>query len=163
MNIRKVSLGSQNIHRRTLALPLCERVVRTLKPKSGYPKQLNTLGDRLRAYRIDREATKQEMASRIGITPQTLRNWERNRTKAEVRYYPKILSLIGIVTHDRTLTFGANCRAMRRKLGLSAKRLAVLAGVDEATVRRLEADTPRMARCSISKISGALRIPDPLR
>lgn len=94
----------------------------------------------------------------LGVTAQTLRNWELNLTKVQIRYYPNILALIGDVPNDASLTLGARCRAQRQKRGLSAKRLALLAGVDEATIRRLEADTPRMARKTVAKILTHLEV-----
>lgn len=156
--VRNVDTATNEQHNLTLALPFCERTIRAPKPRP-YAKQLSTLGDRLLAYGRDHGLTTRQIASRIGVTPQTLRNWERNRTKAEVRYYPEILTLVGDLALGPTQTLGARCRAERRKRGLSAERLAMLAGVDEATVLRLEADMPRMARGTITKILNHLEIP----
>jgi len=71
-----VSLESQSIHTRTLALPFCERTVRAPVPKPGYPKQRTTLGERLRARRIDLGLTQKEAARRLAVHPASIRSWE---------------------------------------------------------------------------------------
>ncbi len=76
----------------------------------------------------------------------TLRNWEKGRTEPEVRFLPALIAFVDHNPLPRPRTCGQAIRRRRLSLGLSQKRLAALAGVDEASVSRLEAETKGMAR-----------------
>lgn len=147
-------------HQRNLtpALPFCERTFRAPVPRP-YSKQLNTLGDLLLKYRLDSGFTRLQVAGQIGVTTATVRNWECNRTRVEVRFYPRILGHIGSAPIKGNTTTGALVREERRRRGLSQQQLARLTGVDQATIRRLEADTPRMSRRTVAKIIRYLWLP----
>jgi transcriptional regulator with XRE-family HTH domain len=44
----------------------------------GYPTARRTLGDHLRARRMDLELTQLEVAARLGVTRESVDNWERD-------------------------------------------------------------------------------------
>lgn len=141
-----------------------ERGVRTLverlrveaPPKPGYPKAINSLGDHLTARRLDLALTQREIAARLGVDPDSVRNWEAGRTFIEVRYYPELIAFLGYNPLPQPRTPGEAIRRERMSRGMSRNGLADLAGVDEATVRRLEADTPRTALRPKQRILHAL-------
>lgn len=139
-------------------------------PKPGYPKDFKHLGHHVRARRLDLGLDQRAVAKEIGVARDTLRSWEKGRTEPEVRFLP---ALIAFVDHNPLPILGTWGQAIRRRrlsLGLSQRRLAVMAGVDEASVRRLESDTKGMARRvrqAVDKILGlgedqsqGLRAPD---
>lgn len=80
------------------------------------------------------------MAARLDSDPLTVVNWERGKTAIEVRFYPAIIALLGFNPLAERQTPGERIRRARLSRGLSKKRLAALAGIDEATVATLEAD-----------------------
>ena len=127
-------------------MPFCHRTLRIPVPKPGYPKQFKHLGDHVRARRLDLGLTQRAVAQRIGVARDTLRNWEVGRTEPEVRFLPALIALLGYNPFPEPKTHGEVIRRARLSRGMSQARLAVLCGVDEGTIRRLEADTPKMGR-----------------
>jgi len=77
-------------------LPFCHFEVRVAKPKpERYPKELNTLGDIIRARRIDLGLFQSQVAEQIGVHELTVTNWERNATQPPVEYHLAIIRFIG--------------------------------------------------------------------
>jgi transcriptional regulator with XRE-family HTH domain len=94
----------------------------------------------LRNWRLRAGLSQKEVAARLGSDPLTVVNWERNKTAIEARFYPAIIALLGFDPLPEGQTPGARIRRARLSRGLSRKRLATLAEIDEATVAKLEAD-----------------------
>lgn len=133
--------------------------LKTSRPNQ-YPKQLKTLADHLKARRLDLGVTQWAIARQLGVDPGSVRNWETGRTSIELRYYPTLIGLLGYNPLPQPTSLGKAIQRARMTRGLSRKRLAVLAGLDEATVRRMEDDTPRMARRSVKAVREILELPD---
>jgi DNA-binding XRE family transcriptional regulator len=76
-------------------------------------------------------------------------DWERGKYPASVRYYPTIIAFLDYNPLPEAETTGQRIKRARISRGLSRKRLAALAGVDEATVARVEHDaaSPRRGPC----------------
>ena len=79
-----------------------------------------------------------EVASQIGVSEESVYNWETNRTEPEVRLVPYIIDFLGYVPYDPNRSFGERLRAIRTALGLSQEQLAKRAGLDESTVSKWE-------------------------
>ena len=94
----------------------------------------------MRNWRLKAGLSQKQVAEWLGADPLTVVNWERNKTAIEVRFYPAIIDLLGFNPLPEGQTPGERIRRARLSLGLSRKRLAALAGIDEATVAKLEAD-----------------------
>lgn len=105
---------------------------------------------------MDQGLTGKETARKFGIDEESLRNWEQARTRIGVRYYPSIIRFLAYNPLPEPRTLGQAVRQARMARGISRKRLAGLADVDEATVRRLELGTPRMAWRAIRAICHVL-------
>lgn len=138
------------------ALPFCHRTLKTPVPKPGYPKQFKHLGHYARARRIDLRLGQRAAAAQIGVACDTLRNWESGRSEPEVRFLPALIEFLGHDPFPMPQTAGQAIRYKRLALGMSQQRLANLARVDEATVRRLEADRPQMAPQSYKAVQEVL-------
>lgn len=127
------------------ALPSCHTTLEATIPKHGYPKQLNHLGDHLLKRRLDLGLTRKAAAAQMGLDPESLENWEKGRTPPAVRFFPKLIELLGYNPLPEPRTRGEAIARERTSRGFSRKALAEVVGVDEATVRRLEIDRPRTA------------------
>jgi len=72
-------------------LPFCHLVIKAEKPKdSRYPSEIRTLGDQLKARRLDLELYQKDVAKLLGVDVTTIWNWENNRTNPA----PKWVSII---------------------------------------------------------------------
>jgi transcriptional regulator with XRE-family HTH domain len=134
-----------------VALPFCHVTLRGQKPKSAkYPKAVVTAGDHLRKRRLDLGLEQRVVASILQVGTSSVINWELGRRPVDVAAYPKLIEFLGYNPLPEALTPGQAVARHRISRGLSRKSLARLAGVDEATVGRLESDTPRMAKRPVS-------------
>jgi transcriptional regulator with XRE-family HTH domain len=98
------------------------------------------LGEGVRKRRLDLGLSQRELAAELGVTEDTVRNWESGRTVSPpVRYVPALIRLLGSDPHPSAGTPGEQILALRRRLGLTQRALARLAGVDPRTVARWEA------------------------
>lgn len=61
-----------------------------------YPKQINSLGDHIRARRLDLKLLQRQVAGQVGVHELTITGWEGNATIPEVRYMPAIYSVPGV-------------------------------------------------------------------
>jgi len=105
---------------------------------------LETLGDHLRRRRLDLGFLQREVAQRLGITKETIYNWETNRTSPPLRFVPQIIQFLGYVPHYATSgTLGERIVKARRLKGLTQRELARRLGVDPTTLSRWERDMGR--------------------
>jgi transcriptional regulator with XRE-family HTH domain len=129
-----------------------------MRPISGYPENLSHVGDHIRKTRLDRGLNRKAAANELRVDPVSLKNWEESRTEIEARFYPRILGWLGYDPMPQTRTLGDKIRNARFSRGWSRRRLARAADVDEGTVKRLETDTPNMARRSRDRVLRVLGI-----
>lgn len=108
---------------------------------------------------MDLGLTQKDVGHRLSVDPDSVRNWEIGRTSIEVRYYPALVALLGYNPLPPAATPGGAIRRERMTHGWSRKRLAIEAGVDEATVRRIETDTRGTARKCWNRVETALKRP----
>ena len=128
----------------TVALPFCHLELRAARRKPArYPKQINSLGDHIRARRLDLNLLQNQVADQIGVHELTITNWELNVTVPEVRYVPAIIQFLGYDPLPPTMCFRERLAAARRRLGLSQRRMAAKLGVDMATPMGWEAERPQ--------------------
>ena len=88
----------------------------------------------------------------MGLDPESLENWEKNRTQIAVRFYPALIAFLGYNPLPEGRTKGEAVRRQRMTLGLSADRLAKMARVYTTTICRLETDRPNIAKRPISDV-----------
>ena len=56
-----------------------------------YPKEFKTLGDHIRAKRLALGLLQKKVARIIGVTTDTITNWEKNRNQPMYWHYRKII------------------------------------------------------------------------
>ena len=124
----------------TDAVITCEIVLWAKKPPSKpYPEELKTLGDHLRKKWLELKMLQKEVAEKLGTTPCTIRNWEKNRSNLSLTFIPKMILFLGYTPYDTSnLDFGKKIAAKRTFLGLRQKDLAQAIGVDPSTIRSWE-------------------------
>ncbi|RLG05747.1 MAG: transcriptional regulator [Thaumarchaeota archaeon] len=105
----------------------------------AYPKELKTLGDHLRKKRLELGLLQKDVAKILGVSQDTIYNWENNRTSPSLRSIPKIIEFLGYIPYDiQGLSPGEELRLLRRILGLSQEKLAKKLGIDPSTLWRWE-------------------------
>jgi len=129
----------------TVAYPNFRWKLAARRDIEGYPSSLEHIGHHILKRRLDLGIQQKEAATRLGTNPWTLRNWETGRRQIAVRFYPAIIAFLGFNPLPRPTTQAGQVAYSRLTRGWSRKRLATIAGVDEATVRRIEADVQHVA------------------
>ncbi|MDT5261369.1 MAG: hypothetical protein QOC61_373 [Acidobacteriota bacterium] len=121
-------------------MPFCHVRLSAKKPKSeAYPVALITLGDHLRAKRLDRGLFQKQVADKIGVEVTSIYNWENNRGEPAVRFIPRVHLFLGYCPYTPGLLIPDWLRLVRQSLGYSQEVVAKEVGVDETTWRRWEA------------------------
>ncbi len=128
------------------ALPFCHlRIQAKLEPyprrwkcTQTPPVQPKTIGDHLRVHRHTLHLLQQEVAKRLGVHVESVKNWERGATCPTLRQLPKIIQFLGYDPEPAPKTTLEWIRDARRRLGLTQKDLAKTLGTDSVTVYRWE-------------------------
>jgi len=118
---------------------------------------METLGDHLRARRLDLGLEQKDAARMIGVHPASITKWELNRSQPSIRHYPRISEFLGYCILQHPGDEGERLRQLRRQAGLSIRKLAETLGVDEGSLSAWEAGTRRPSGRSLAKISGLWR------
>jgi len=146
--------GGRSCSRDTVAYPTFRWSLHTARPIPDYPDVLAHVGHHLLRRRLELGLQQKEAAKILGTGAWNLRNWETGRHGIQNWYYPKVIRFLGYNPLPAATTRGQEVRRERLSRGWSRRRLGREAGVDEATVRRIEADTPRVA---LKPLQGVLR------
>lgn len=97
-----------------------------------------------------------DAATVAGVDPKTWMWWERDERAPYVHQYPAIIQYLGYEPWPEPDTLGEKLSAKRRRHGLSIKRAAEIAGVDEGTFRRWESGEWEPQRRSLPLIGAFL-------
>ncbi len=74
------------------------------------------------------------MAQILGVTEQSITNWELGHSEPEVRYIPKIIEFIGYCPYDPAADPINRVEAIRKAFGLTQEKLAQILEVDESSL-----------------------------
>jgi len=88
----------------------------------------------------------------MGVNPWTYLLWEQDKTNPEIRYWPKIISFLGVDPSPPATTLGEKLKAHRRRHGLSQAKLASQLGVDATSLWEWENDLSKPIATSLSKL-----------
>ena len=75
-------------------------------PSQKYPEQLRALGDHIRARRLYLGLLQKEVAGIIGVTTDTITNWEKGRNRPMLSHYLKICKFLGYSPFERLKSVG---------------------------------------------------------
>jgi transcriptional regulator with XRE-family HTH domain len=138
------------------ALPFCHLALTAAKPKTAaYPTSLTTLGDRIRARRLDLGLLQKDVGAQIICTVDTITNWELNRCQPELQYIPRIIEFLGYdPTEQANLqSIGIQIRAKRRRLGLTIRQLARILETDFSNLQHWETGRSQPTKKSVQLIN----------
>jgi DNA-binding transcriptional regulator YiaG len=113
----------------TVALP---------KPDS-YPKELKTIGDYIRAWRINNHLLQADVAKILGVCEDTIVGWEMRETIPTVRQMPGIIKMLKYLPLQiDTSTLGGQIFHYRFLNGLGPEEVGMLISVNASTIREWE-------------------------
>jgi transcriptional regulator with XRE-family HTH domain len=124
------------------AVPFCHFACKTQNPAPiGYPEELVTLGDHLKARRLDLGLLQKDVARLLNAHVHSVINWEQNRCEPSLKYIPRIIEFLGyapmsLIPHD----WGGRIKFCRKINGLSQKDLARQLGINPSTLAKWEQD-----------------------
>jgi transcriptional regulator with XRE-family HTH domain len=95
---------------------------------------LQTLGDHLKKARLERALGQERVAEELGVSVSTLINWERNHTRVQTRFVPRVVAFLGYDPREETGQIGDRIRMLRERQGLSQAALAAKLGLNASTV-----------------------------
>ena len=133
-------------------MPFGPKLLKSLKP-TKVKRRPATLGDHLLKRRVTLGLRQKEVAKTIGVSSWTYLLWEQDKTKPEIRYWPKIISFLGVDPSPPPTTLGEKLKAYRRRRGLSQAKLASQLGVDATSLWEWENDLSKPMATSLSKLS----------
>jgi DNA-binding transcriptional regulator YiaG len=71
-------------------------VLRCKRSKNpAYPTEIKTLGDHIRKTRLDRQLSQNQVATILGVTSDTVTNWELNRNSPRNYFVSRIYEFLG--------------------------------------------------------------------
>lgn len=65
------------------------------KPRRGYPKNPQTIGDHIRKRRMDTWMWQADLSKLLGVHEASIVLWETNKAAPSIRFYPKIIDFLG--------------------------------------------------------------------
>lgn len=99
-----------------------------------YPERPQTIGGHIRRRRLDLGLLQKEVAKKIGVHFETLKNWERGVGQPLVRHMPRIAKFLGYDPEPIPETFPSQVVYVRRRLGYTQDEFAKVLHVDQVTI-----------------------------
>lgn len=111
----------------------------TRKPGNRqFPSELRTLGDHIRACRVDLGLTQREVSKILGVNVSTVESWEQGRCVPIEPRIPGIIRFLGYNPLPRGERLGERLWFCRLTLGIPATVLGKQLGMDGMSIRRWE-------------------------
>jgi len=134
-------------------------VLKAEKPKHfQYPKELKSLGDHIRKRRLDQGLFQRQVAEKIGVSEETIYNWECHKSSPHVHHLPRVIRFLGYSPLPAARTKGENLVRTRRELGLTQKAMARLVGVDPTTLARWEKGRGGLSNQSLNIVNSFFKV-----
>ena len=111
----------------------------------------------MRAKRLNLEIEQKDVAQLVGVTTDTITNWELNRCHPAVKHYPKITEFLEYCVWEYPRTLGERLRLFRIHMGLSLKKFAKLMEVDPFSLKAWESSKRNPTKESREKIQRWLK------
>lgn len=126
------------IHNFICAVPFCQGVplvAKAQKPKD-YSETPATLGEHLKKRRRELGLLQREAAVQMGVSAETVANWEKDKTKPVPSQFKRVIAFLGQDPSPGPKTFTERVEAKQRSLGASLAQIARYLGWDPGSLRR---------------------------
>jgi len=144
------------------ALPYWSVTLNADKPRSSaYPKTLETLGDHIRAVRLDRGLLQRQIAQQIGVSKATIHNWELNWRQPTLPQIQRVLKFLGYDPLPAARSLSERVLLMRKRRGITQKQLAKRLGLDQTTLGKLERGIRKPCLATLQRINHFLDTESP--
>jgi DNA-binding XRE family transcriptional regulator len=136
-------------------VPFCRQTPLTLKAlrAKDYSQNPHTLGEHLKKRRKELGLLQREAAERLGVSTDTVVNWEKDNTKPVAAHFRPVVAFLGYDPTPASQTLADRVEAKQRSLGASLAQVARHLGWDPGSLRRyldgtwnLSPDRPTDAR-----------------
>lgn len=121
-----------------VALPFCHLRLKATGTNPDYPKSPATLGEQVRTRRLDLQLKREVVAGQLGVSSETLTNWEMGHREPQADSIPAIICFLGYDPFPKPSSFGERLSQERLRRGLSRRGLGALVRVDKARLGRWE-------------------------
>jgi transcriptional regulator with XRE-family HTH domain len=137
------------------ALPFCKVTLKAERPISpAYPKSLKTFGDHLRKRRLDLSLQQKDVSRILGVTKNSIWNWENNLASPSLYHILKIIEFLGYVPYKTSpQTLGEKKGNARLLFGLTLKELARRLCIDSGTLSNWEKGKGEPSKKHLKKLS----------
>jgi transcriptional regulator with XRE-family HTH domain len=119
-------------------VPFCRQTPLTLKAlrAKDYPENPETLGEHLKKRRRQLGLLQRETAEMLGVSKDTVVNWEKDKTKPVAAQFRPVVAFLGYDPAPEPQTLAERVEAKRRRLGASLAQVARYLGWDPGSLRR---------------------------
>jgi len=119
-------------------VPFCCQTPLTLKAlrAKDYSANPQTLGEHLKKRRRELGLLQREAAVRLGVSTETVVNWEKGRTKPVAAQFRPVVAFLGYDPTPEPQTLAERLEAKQRRLGASLAQVARYLGWDPGSLKR---------------------------
>lgn len=119
-------------------MPFCQGVplrLKSQKPKD-YSETPQTLGEHLKKRRRELGLLQREAGERMGVSAETLANWEKDKTKPIPSQFKPVVAFLDYDPTPTPSTLAGHVEAKRRGLGATLDQVARYLGWDAGSLRQ---------------------------
>lgn len=108
---------------------------------------------------MDLNLLQKDVANTVGVSEDSITNWENNRVIPQIQFYPKIIDFLGYLPFkaDKN-TLPGRLKIYRHLCGLSQKQLGKILKVNESTVCGWERGAHKPNDVMNAKLSKILKL-----
>jgi DNA-binding XRE family transcriptional regulator len=119
-------------------VPFCRQTPLTLKALRvrDYSQNPQTLGEHLKKRRRELGLLQREAAERMGVSTDTVVNWEKDKTEPVAAQFRPVAAFLGYDPTPAPQTLADRLEAKQRTLGASLAQVARHLGWDPGSLRR---------------------------
>jgi transcriptional regulator with XRE-family HTH domain len=119
-------------------------------------EERKTLGDHLRAKRIESGLTQKQLCTQLGCDHLSLGHWELNQHQPSLKFIPRIVEFLGFDPFPEILDPIQRLRNLRLLKGWRVDVVARLVGVDPSSISSWERGEHQPTRGNVLKIENFL-------
>jgi DNA-binding XRE family transcriptional regulator len=117
-----------------------------------------TIGEKIRNKRLELQLLQKDVSTLIGVTEESITNWENNLAGPQMRLYPKVILFLGYYPFLEDDTLACQIKKYRYLHRLSQKRFGRKVGVDGTTICSRENSETVPKKQYLNRLQMCLRI-----